>query len=73
MGKVWFDKNLILVENKRTTIDDDIDRGREMDDDDVRDWEKNLIKGSYIPGMFFGSQQQSVILGPSSWIDPLQD
>ena len=21
-----------------------------MDDDDVRDWEKNLIKGSHIPG-----------------------
>ena len=42
--------NIILVENKRTTIDDDIDRGREMDDDDVRDWEKNLIKGSHIPG-----------------------
>ena len=44
------DKNIISVENKKTTIDDDIDRGREMDDDDVRDWEKNLIKGSHIPG-----------------------
>ena len=38
------------MDNTRATIDDDIDRGREMDDEDVRDWEKNLIKGSHIPG-----------------------
>ena len=36
--------------NKTNQIDDDIDRGREMDDDGVRDWEKKLIKGSAIPG-----------------------
>ena len=42
--------SLRLVDNTKATIDDDIDRGREMDDEDVRDWEKNLIKGSYIPG-----------------------
>ena len=56
LSKVWIHVQ-ILVENKKTTIDDDIDRGREMDDDDVRDWEKNLIKGSYIPG----NTQNSVV------------
>jgi len=38
------------VDNTSTRVDDDIDQGREMDDDGVRDWEKNLIKGSAIPG-----------------------
>ena len=36
--------------DKKIEIDDDIDRGRENDDEGVRAWESNLIKGSAIPG-----------------------
>ena len=43
-------KTVFLVPTKKTQINDDIDRGREMDDDGVRAWESNLIKGSSIPG-----------------------
>ena len=39
------------MQNKAEKIDDDIDQGREMDDDGVRDWEKTLIKGSNMPGV----------------------
>ena len=39
-----------IVDNTTSRLDDDIDRGREMDDDSVIDWEKNLIRGSAIPG-----------------------
>ena len=41
---------LNVVNKKRAAIDDDIDRGREQDDDGVRAWESNLIKGQAIPG-----------------------
>lgn len=43
-------KQIFLVTDKKIEIDDDIDRGRENDDEGVRAWESNLIKGSAIPG-----------------------
>ena len=45
-----FDNNIFIVTNKKIEIDDDIDRGRENDDEGVRAWESNLIRGSAIPG-----------------------